>query len=275
MNLRHVLPDMDSSKVSQIDLMLEEAAANHGVLIPLAIESGSRAWGFPSPDSDYDCRFIYVRSTDEHLTPWSVRDVIELPIQDDLDVNGWDLGKAVRLLVKGNAVVLEWLMSPIMYRVDADFRAAFLDLAARVANRNAIAKHYLHLGRRQRQAYLVGDTTVPQKKIFYALRPAAALRWLWAHPNETVAPMNFEALLAECDPPTRLLAEVEELLRRKKETRELGDAPISLTIMQFIDDEFERWGAVDLYTTTTVDEAARAAAADFYREMVVRFTAAP
>ncbi|MFE3443732.1 DNA polymerase beta superfamily protein [Nocardia sp. NPDC059180] len=84
----------------------------------LAIESGSRAWGFPSPDSDYDCRFLYVASLDTYLSPWRTRDVIETPLVGLLDVNGWDLGKALRLLVKGNAVLIEWLQSPIVYRGD-------------------------------------------------------------------------------------------------------------------------------------------------------------
>jgi hypothetical protein len=82
--------------------------------MPLAIESGSRAWGFPSPDSDYDCRFIFVRPIEDYLSPWQRRDVIETPLEGDFDVNGWELGKAIRLLAKGNAVIIEWLMSPIV-----------------------------------------------------------------------------------------------------------------------------------------------------------------
>ncbi|MEM6906851.1 MAG: nucleotidyltransferase domain-containing protein, partial [Pseudomonadota bacterium] len=84
-----------------------------GVRILFAIESGSRAWGFPSPDSDYDVRFVYVHPTDWYLSLTPGRDVIELPIRDDLDIGGWDLRKALNLLLKPNPVMLEWLSSPI------------------------------------------------------------------------------------------------------------------------------------------------------------------
>ncbi len=101
----------------------------------LAIESGSRAWGFPSPDSDYDCRFIYVRRRDDYLTLYPPRDVIEFPLEGELDINGWDLGKALRLLLKGNAVVIEWLTSPYAYAGDASFRDEALALAKVAAHR--------------------------------------------------------------------------------------------------------------------------------------------
>lgn len=86
---------------------LARIRAEHGVRIPLAVESGSRAWGFSSPDSDREARFLFVRPAAQLLTPWPPRDVIELPIVGDLDVNGWELGKALKLLLKGNAVVVE------------------------------------------------------------------------------------------------------------------------------------------------------------------------
>src|ERR1700757_32936 len=109
MALRNIPDSFDPGTVSKINQRLSAVCKEHGVFIPLAIESGSRAWGFPSPDSDYDCRFVFVRLPDQHLTPWPERDVIEFPIEDDLDANGWDLAKALRLLLKGNAVIIEWL----------------------------------------------------------------------------------------------------------------------------------------------------------------------
>ncbi|MCW5777822.1 MAG: nucleotidyltransferase domain-containing protein, partial [Phycisphaeraceae bacterium] len=161
--------------MARIDTLLDRVAAEHGVFLPLAIESGSRAWGFPSPDSDYDCRFVFVRPIVQHLTPWTPRDVIEFPPQGDLDVNGWDLGKALRLMLRGNAVIIEWLCSPIIYRGEGWFRDAFLELARRAATRGAIGRHYLHLGERQRRVHFSDEGNVPLKKIFYALRPAAAV----------------------------------------------------------------------------------------------------
>jgi predicted nucleotidyltransferase len=176
MSLRSIPLEMDADRVAQIDRLLDHVAREHGVFLPLAVESGSRAWGFPSPDSDYDCRFIFVRPIAQHLTPWPQRDVIEFPPEGDLDANGWDLGKALRLLLKGNAVIVEWLRSPVIYRGEAWFREGFLEFARDAATREAIGRHYLHLGERQRRVYFGDGMSVAQKKIFYALRPAASYR---------------------------------------------------------------------------------------------------
>jgi predicted nucleotidyltransferase len=111
------------------------------------------------------------------------------------------LGKAVKLLLKGNAVIIEWLRSPVVYRGEAWFRNAFLDFADRFADRDLVARHHLHLGERQRRAYFGDGSAVSGKKIFYALRPAAVLRWLRQHPGEAVAPMHFPTLVAECEAP--------------------------------------------------------------------------
>lgn len=268
--LRHIPPAMDPAAVARVDAILDRVAAEHGVHLPLAVESGSRAWGFPSPDSDYDCRFVYVRATAQHLTPWPRRDVIEFPPDGDMDANGWDLAKAIRLLLKGNAVIVEWLTSPVVYRGQGWFRDAFLDFARQVAVREAIGRHYLHLGERQRRVYFGDGTDIPGKKIFYALRPAAALRWLRRHPDQAIAPMHFPTLMADCDPPPALRAEVEDLLARKAVTRELGSAPLSPTVAAFIDAEFDAARAVFETTPIRQPPETLAAAERFYRGVVER-----
>ena len=128
-SLRLLGPGFDPAVVAAIDAQLPRRRDEHHATVLLAVESGSRAWGFPSPDSDYDCRFIYVRRRDDYLALWPQRDVIEFPTDAVLDVNGWDLGKALRLLLKGNAVVIEWLTSPFVYAGDARFRDEALALA--------------------------------------------------------------------------------------------------------------------------------------------------
>jgi uncharacterized protein len=133
--VRHLAADFDPAVVAAIDRRLQSVATGHHARILLAVESGSRAWGFPSPDSDFDCRFIYVRSTEEYLSLFPPRDVIEFAPNPLLDVNGWDLGKALRLLLKGNAVVVEWLTSPFIYAGDKSFRVDALALAT--SRRNA------------------------------------------------------------------------------------------------------------------------------------------
>jgi predicted nucleotidyltransferase len=230
-------PEFDPALVAAVERRLQ-SVRDQGVTILLAIESGSRAWGFPSPDSDYDCRFIYARPRDAYLSLFPPRDVIETPIDAVLDVGGWDLAKALRLLLKGNAVVLEWLMSPFVYAGDAQFRHECLALAHDVVRPGAVARHYLHLGERQRRTYFSDLRSVPLKKLFYALRPAVALRWLRLHPGRAVVPMHLPTLVAESELPAELTATIADLLSRKRVTRELGHGQLPRPIAALIDEEF-------------------------------------
>lgn len=270
MSLRSISPDLDPHAVASVDRILDEIVETHGVRIGLAVESGSRAWGFPSPDSDYDGRFIYVRPGRDALTIWPRRDVIETPLVGDMDVNGWDLAKALRLLLKGNAVVVEWLQSPIVYRGEPWFRDALLAFADRWLDRGAVARHYLHLGQRQKILHLDGQTEVPLKKVFYALRPAVALRWLRMRPDQAVAPMHFPSLVSEADLPTEVVAIVSDLIERKAVTREMGDGLIPAPIMAMLDAEFADAEAMAAVAPSASPEA-KAAADDLFAAMTLRF----
>ncbi|WP_197417440.1 nucleotidyltransferase domain-containing protein [Sinorhizobium sp. GL28] len=271
MGLRAIAPNMAPDVVTNIDRRLEAIRGQNNVAIPIAIESGSRAWGFPSPDSDYDCRFLFVRRLEDYLSPWVKRDVIETPLEGVFDVNGWDLGKALKLMLKGNAVILEWLTSPIVYCGSASFRTHFLDLAHRYASRDLIGLHYLHLGERQRKTYFGDTQNVAQKKVFYALRPAAALRWLRGRPDLAVPPMHFPTLIAEIDPPSGVREIVDDLLLRKASSRELGFAAVPRPILDFIDNEFllaqSAFGGGRIHAPAK----AHADAETFFRETVLRF----
>ena len=105
----------------EINDKLNEIEAKEGVRILHAIESGSRAWGFASPDSDYDVRFVYVRPREDYLRLDEARDVIEWQLDEVLDINGWDLKKALKMFAKGNAVLFEWSGSPIVYRTTREW----------------------------------------------------------------------------------------------------------------------------------------------------------
>ncbi|MFC7378964.1 DNA polymerase beta superfamily protein [Brevundimonas sp. GCM10030266] len=238
MTIRNIPDDMAPEAVAQVDAILATIRREEGVHIPLAVESGSRAWGFPSPDSDYDGRFLYVRPARQALTIWPRRDVIETPLVGDMDVNGWDLSKALRLLLKGNAVVVEWLQSPILYTAEPWFRDELLAFADQWLDRDMVLTHYLHLGRRQKVLYLDDQSAVSLKKVFYVLRPAVALRWLRLHPDKAVAPMHLPTLMAECDPPGDLVETVEELRALKAMTREMGKGTMPPSILSFIETEF-------------------------------------
>jgi len=266
--LRNLDATFDTAIVAAIDGRLEAVARNHNACVLLAVESGSRAWGFPSPDSDYDCRFIYVRRRDDYLALYAPRDVIEFPIEGDLDVKGWDLGKALRLMLKGNAVVIEWLTSPYVYGGGAQFRDEALMLAKEAARPAAIARHYLHLGERQRRTHFADDRAVEIKRLFYGLRPAMALRWLRLHSGQAVAPMHFPKLVAETDLPADITQIVDDLLARKAVTRELGVGPLPPPIAALIDAEFAIARESLPAKAERLDRAMVAAASDLFRRWV-------
>jgi predicted nucleotidyltransferase len=268
--LRALGPGFDSGIVATIDARLAGIAETEQVDLLIAVESGSRAWGFPSPDSDYDCRFIYVRRRDAYLALFAPRDVIELPSDAIFDINGWDLAKALRLLLKGNAVVIEWLTSPFVYLGHGEFRDELLALARAAARPAAIARHYLHLGERQRRTYFADANAIALKKIFYALRPAVALRWLRLHPGAAIAPMHFPSLIAASDLPADVLAIVDDLLARKAVTSELGTGPLPGAIGRLVDEEFVRAREVWLDEAWRPEAAMVAAADQFFRRWVRR-----
>jgi uncharacterized protein len=191
-------------------------------------------------------------------------------------VNGWELGKALKLLLKGNAVIIEWLKSPITYCGDAQFREEFLAFATQFTNRDLIGRHYLHLGERQRRTYFGDGKAVPQKKIFYALRPAAALRWLRLHPDQAVAPMHFPTLIEESDLPGEVTEVISDLIKRKAVSRELGAGPLPEPIAAFIDAEFDKGrnlfeGKAVRISSEAKHKADKADA--FFRETAKRFDA--
>ncbi|MCP4615776.1 MAG: nucleotidyltransferase domain-containing protein [Bradyrhizobium sp.] len=203
----------------EIETRLDRIEAEHGVRLLLAIESGSRAWGFPSPDSDYDVRFLYVRPRDWYLSLAPGRDVIETAIEDEIDLNGWDVRKALGLLLKSNAVVSEWMLSPIRYRPADPFLARLAALADDLLNPRAIAYHYARSGKLAAERWLDGEGEVPVKKYFYALRPALAIRAIRLNPHVR-PPMNLRALVAASDLPPALAGQIETLVEAKARTNE-------------------------------------------------------
>lgn len=235
----HDLPSsFDAQVVAAIDARLAGVASEHGVRVPWAIESGSRAWGFPSPDSDYDCRFLYVRPIADYLDPWPDRDVIETPLDAVLDVNGWDVVKAVRLAVGGNATVGEWLRSPWHYAADLAFRDELLALVDAAADRDGIVRHYRHLGSDQwARSGAAAGARVPLKKVFYALRPAAVLHWMSSHPG--TPPMALGELLEQAPVPPDVADEIDHLVAAKARTRELGTGDVPPRLRSWIAERLE------------------------------------
>ncbi|MDT8759188.1 nucleotidyltransferase domain-containing protein [Sphingomonas psychrotolerans] len=203
----------------EIESRLDRIEADNCVRLLLAVESGSRAWGFPSPDSDYDVRFLYVRSRDWYLSLVHDRDVIESPIENEVDLNGWDVRKALILLLKSNVVVSEWIESPIRYRPDDPFVQELSSLADDLLNPRAIAYHYSRSGKLAADRWLDGGDAVPVKKYFYALRPALAIRAIRLNPALR-PPMNLQALVAVSELPAELVEQIDALVEAKARTNE-------------------------------------------------------
>jgi predicted nucleotidyltransferase len=217
---------------------LAAAELEHDVRVLLAVESGSRAWGFASPDSDYDARFIYVHRRDWYLAVGleEQRDVIEYPIVDELDVNGWDLRKALRLFWKSNPAFVEWIQSPIVYVAHGRFAAVARALLPQVYSCERGIYHYRSMAKTNHRGYLRGET-VPLKKYFYVLRPLLSVRWL--ERNGQAAPIEFRQLLGMID-DAALLADIDDLLARKRAAPELGRGSPIPRINAFIESELER-----------------------------------
>lgn len=181
------------------------------VRILYACESGSRAWGFASPDSDYDVRFIYSRREEDYLSIRERRDVIELPVNEVLDISGWDIRKALQLFLKSNAPLYEWLQSPIVYMANGGFAEELRVLAPAYFSGRAGCHHYLSMATNPYEHELQGER-VRMKKYFYALRPALAA--LWIVERRSVPPMQFTQLRALVTDPQWHSA-VNDLLEQK------------------------------------------------------------
>lgn len=207
--------------------------------IVYACESGSRAWGFPSEDSDYDVRFIYINPPDWYLSVnlENQPDVFELPITDSLDINGWDLRKALKLLYKSNPPLLEWLNSPIVYLEVPEIAAHLRDLIPEFYSPIACSYHYLHMAQGNYREYAKGDQ-VWLKKYFYILRPLLAIRWITE--EKSAVPVEFETLVNRLVHDEALKKRINELLRFKRDGKELDRGPKIPELSDFIESEFIR-----------------------------------
>lgn len=199
---------------------LQEIEKTEGVTILHAVESGSRAWGFPSTDSDYDVRFFYVHPREHYLRLDRTRDVIERPIDEVLDINGWDLDKTLRLLHASNPTLFEWSQSPIVYRTTELFQS-FRPTIRDYFSAKPGLWHYLSMAEGNYREYLRGEQ-VKAKKYFYVLRPLLACRWILE--QGTPPPMLFTDLV-ETQLEPELQPVVEDLLRVKMDTLEIGLVP--------------------------------------------------
>lgn len=228
-----------SDQQSAIQHLLQTIATEEGVRILYACESGSRAWEFASTDSDYDIRFLYVRPIDDYLRIDAPRDVIERPIVDDLDVNGWDIFKALRLLRKSNPPLLEWLFSPIVYQEISPSIAAIRDIARHAYAAPALFYHYSRMAYGNYHQYIEQESAVPLKKYLYVLRPIIAL--LFVEQQQSLPPTSFMETMARISLPEKVQEHIEQLVAQKRAGTELGTGAPDALLNTFIAEHLGRW----------------------------------
>ena len=207
---------------------LNAIALEKGVEILYAVESGSRAWGFASPDSDYDIRFIYKHDLDYYLSLWEQTDVIEFMTEDDLDGSGWDLRKTVKLLAKSNAPLLEWIYSPVVDYENEAFMNQMRALAKDCFSPVACLHHYL--GTTKNFMDVCEQEEVKLKNYFYALRTALAGKWIIE--NNTFPPVDFMELLPIA--PQNIQEKIKELMQIKAHQDENYLHPKEVLITDFL-----------------------------------------
>ena len=213
-----------------ITAKIAELEKNENIYVIHAVESGSRAWGFASPDSDYDVRFIYVRPKEFYMRLEKTRDVIEWQLDETLDINGWDLQKALRLLHSSNPTLFEWSGSPIVYKTTAAWAKIQQEI-----NNYFLAKaglyHYLSTATSNYREYLKGET-VKLKKYFYVVRPLLACKWILD--NNCPPPMLFSELVkTELEP--EMCPIIERLLVLKSAMPEMGVGERIDALNEYID----------------------------------------
>jgi uncharacterized protein len=197
----------------KIKKYLSDLEKEKGIKILLACETGSRAWGFPSPDSDFDVRIIYKHEKDWYLSLTEEKDTIEYFLENnEIDISGWDLRKSLRLLAKSNPPLLERIQSPIIYTVDKEFLSGINSVAQKTYSRIATIHHYLSMAKKAFEE-VVNSEEYKLKKFFYALRASVAC--LWILEKEEIPPIEFVKMLNGLDLPLNLKTRIGELIEIK------------------------------------------------------------
>lgn len=221
---------IDRAIYDQVVTHLDRIEQQHGVVVLHAIESGSRAWGFPSPDSDYDVRFVYAHPCDWYLQLSEERDVIELPISDELDIVGWDIKKALNLANKGNAVIQEWLMSPIIYK-QAPSHKQLSTLVSEAFNPVAAYHHYRSMAKK---AYFDIENTHQKKlkRFFYFARATLSAKWILD--KQTRPSIEFSDLTAALIESSDLLQGFEYLISQKAHESEQSMLEVPAELFDYV-----------------------------------------
>lgn len=221
---------------TEIQNELTRLEQKHHIKILYAVESGSRAWGFASTNSDWDVRYIYIHDLDWYLKIDDKKDSQGEILENDIDLAGWELKKALRLFRKSNPPMLEWLGSPIVYSENYTTAQQLRELAKQFFNPRSCLHHYLHMAESNYRAYLQSDL-VRTKKYFYVLRPVLACDWIMN--TNTMPPTEFHKLVEAQVKDERINREIQDLLTRKMSGEELTEAPKIEVLNEYLNTKIE------------------------------------
>ncbi|OOM05882.1 nucleotidyltransferase domain-containing protein [Clostridium saccharobutylicum] len=219
-----------------IQAQLRSIEEKNNVKILYAVESGSRGWGFESKDSDFDVRFIYVHPIEWYLSVFEGADVIEIPVDEVLDVNGWDLRKALKLMYRSNASLLEWLSSPIIYKQNQEFANELRYVSEKYFSPISSIYHYISIAKKSFDG-LEGLKGIKLKKLFYVIRPILACMWI--EKFNTIPPMNLQAMMKKVEIHNNIRKIIEELVVVKADSIESDSINQPIELMKFLRDKLE------------------------------------
>ena len=227
---------------------LKELERDKNITLLYACESGSRAWDFASGDSDWDVRFIYKRPIAAYVTLSPPRDVVELPLEHKLDINGWDVHKALQLAGKSNPALMEWLFSPITYLEQGSFAAEMRKYISQQYSPRAIAYHYLHMAEGNYHKYLSNQSSVQRKKYLYVLRPLFCMEWLGQ--QKSMPPTRFLDVLGGVKTTKELRNAIQRLLEEKARGKEVGRGPREEVLDRYIQSRIQQFkGKLEMFVT--------------------------
>ena len=248
---------------------LKEIEAAYEVTIPLAIESGSRGWGFAAANADYDCRFIYVQKPERYLSVSEVDEFIEFELNETFDIKGYDLKRALKYIMKSQAAINEWLSSNVVYIINEPIVKRLRGLAAEFFNPIPVSYHYLSLAKKT-LAEITSTEDARIKKYFYVLRPIANLNFI--HLFRRMPYMEYNRTLAAISTPSEVQIAINALTEQKMMMFENDRIPAHGLLIGYFKTEIERFDNLlkdmrhDKKTEyTALDEAFRATIKDVWK----------
>lgn len=215
---------------------LSDLARQHECNILFASESGSRAWGLLSPDSDFDVRFIYAHPLKWYLSIDDHRDTIETVFPDDIDMAGWELRKSLRVFSTCSIPLNEQIQSPIVYGGVESFQDRLRNLIPHYFNKKRAMHYYMKTADQALEG--MDGLSIGLNRFFYAARPLLACQWIES--KSSMPPTEFKSLLEADFLPLPLTNEVIEIAQMKAEKVQREMIKLSKDLVYWLTDGAQR-----------------------------------